>query len=37
MKPKLARATPSAIAATLIKAFKVTTMFIPTHADLRLY
>jgi hypothetical protein len=37
MKPKLARATPSAVTATLIKAFKVTALFIPTHADLRLY
>jgi hypothetical protein len=38
-KSKLAttRATPLAAATTLIKAFKVTTLFIPTHADLKLY
>jgi hypothetical protein len=32
-----ARATPSAVAVTLIEAFKVTTLFIPTHADLKPY
>ena len=38
-KPKLAtaKATPSAAATTLIKAFKVTTLFISTHADHKLY
>ena len=38
-KSKLAtaRATPSAAATILIKAFKVTTLFISTHADHKLY
>ena len=38
-KSKLAtaRATPLAAATTLIKAFKVTTLFISTHADHKLY
>ena len=38
-KSKLAtaRATPSAAATTLVKAFKVTTLFISTHADHKLY
>jgi hypothetical protein len=38
-KSKLAttRATPLAAATTLIKAFKVITLFISTHADHKLY
>jgi hypothetical protein len=38
-KSKLAttRATPLAVATTLIKAFKVITLFISTHADHKLY
>jgi hypothetical protein len=38
-KSKLAtaRATPLAAASTLIKAFKVITLFISTHADHKLY
>ena len=38
-KSKLATAkgTPLAAATTLIKAFKVTTLFISTHADHKLY
>jgi uncharacterized protein YdaL len=38
-KSKLAkaRATPSAATTTLIKAFKVTTLFISTYADHKLY
>jgi hypothetical protein len=38
-KPKLAiaRATPLAAPTTLIKAFKVTTLFISTQADHKLY
>jgi len=38
-KQKLAKAgvTPSAAAATLVEAFKVTTLFIPIHADFKPY
>ena len=38
-KSKLAtaRATPSAAATTLVKAFKVTTLFISTYADHKLH